>query len=169
MEFNENFWRVCSSCKKQIQYATKYFECSVSTCTGKRTGYVFCTVPCWERHLPGARHRDAAAVEVTSPTRDEWKREVQPAEQLGTRRIVTSPTGPSSATPVRGRSAMDNEVLVVVSKMKQFISDHSQMNTSADVAQVLSQMIRLECLKAIDQARCEGRKTVMARDFDKKS
>jgi histone H3/H4 len=39
------------------------------------------------------------------------------------------------------------------------------MNTSEDVNQILSEMIRQECEKAIQQARAEGRKTVMARDF----
>lgn len=63
----QNFWRKCSSCKKEIGLSTKYYECSVSTCTGQRTGYVFCSIPCWEVHLPGARHRDAGAIEKKSP------------------------------------------------------------------------------------------------------
>ncbi len=44
-----------------------YYECNVSTCNGKRTGYAFCTVQCWEVHLPGARHRNAGAIEKKSP------------------------------------------------------------------------------------------------------
>ncbi|MBC7421215.1 MAG: hypothetical protein H7328_10850 [Bdellovibrio sp.] len=60
---------------------------------------------------------------------------------------------------------MSNEVLVVVSKMKQYIKDLSEMNTSEDVNQMLSDKIRLECEKAIEKARADGRKTVMARDF----
>jgi hypothetical protein len=77
MEVSSEFWRPCSSCKKTINYSTKYYECSVSTCTGKRKGYVFCSVSCWERHLPGARHRDAGAIEKMSPTFSEWKKQVE--------------------------------------------------------------------------------------------
>jgi histone H3/H4 len=60
---------------------------------------------------------------------------------------------------------MDAEVLVVVSKMKTYISEKSSMNTSGDVADFLSDKIRRLCDEAIDQARADGRKTVMARDF----
>ena len=58
-----NFWRKCSSCKKPIALKSKYYVCSVSTCNGLRTGYVFCSVACFERHLPGARHKQAGAIE----------------------------------------------------------------------------------------------------------
>ncbi|MBY0555038.1 hypothetical protein K2P97_10955 [bacterium] len=60
---------------------------------------------------------------------------------------------------------MSNEVLVVVSKMKQYIRDISEMNTSEDVNQIISEIIRTECEKAITKAKADGRKTVMARDF----
>ncbi|MES2964813.1 MAG: hypothetical protein V4760_13055 [Bdellovibrionota bacterium] len=66
--FSTEYWRRCSSCKTPINYSSKYYLCSVTTCTRKRLGYVFCSVHCWERHLPGARHRDAAAIEAQSPT-----------------------------------------------------------------------------------------------------
>jgi hypothetical protein len=77
MEINLEFWRPCSSCKKPIKYSSRFYECSVSTCNRKRTGYVFCSVGCWERHLPGARHRDAGAVEKQSPSLQEWKKELE--------------------------------------------------------------------------------------------
>ncbi|MBC7466911.1 MAG: hypothetical protein H7256_13060 [Bdellovibrio sp.] len=60
---------------------------------------------------------------------------------------------------------MAHEVLVVVSKMKQHIRDLSEMNVSEDVNQILSDIIRKECERAIEKARADGRKTVMARDF----
>jgi hypothetical protein len=60
-------WRRCSACKKPIGFASTYWTCSVSTCNRKRTGLVFCTVSCWEVHLPVARHRNAWAVEQTAP------------------------------------------------------------------------------------------------------
>jgi hypothetical protein len=65
----EKTWKKCSSCKKDILVGSKYYECSVSTCTGQRTGYVFCSIPCWEIHLPGARHRNAGAIEKKASDR----------------------------------------------------------------------------------------------------
>lgn len=157
MDISAEFWRHCSTCKKQINYSAKYYECSVSTCSGKRTGYVFCSVQCFETHLPGARHRDAWAIEKKSPTYAEYKAE-NSAE--APKRIIVGSSTSSSAT-----STPDHEVLVVVSKMKQYVKDKADMNTSGDVADVLSKIIRHACDQAIDQARADGRKTLMARDF----
>jgi hypothetical protein len=67
-------WSRCSACKKEIGFQTIYWVCSVSTCTRKRTGMVFCSVGCWEMHLPMMRHREAYAVEERSPSRAEWLR-----------------------------------------------------------------------------------------------
>jgi histone H3/H4 len=57
------------------------------------------------------------------------------------------------------------EVLVVASKIKNYIKAQSQMNTSAAVMEVLSNKIRGLCDQAIAHAKSEGRKTVMDRDF----
>ncbi|MEK6627118.1 MAG: hypothetical protein AABY53_00695 [Bdellovibrionota bacterium] len=158
----QNQWRKCSSCKKEINLNTKYYECNVSTCTGLRTGYVFCSVSCWEVHLPGAKHRNAGAIEKRSPTT------FSPEESAAPKRIIIS-SGVPSAPAAQKKSPMSSEVLVVVSKMKQYIRDIGEMNTSEDVNQLISDMIRSECEKAILNARADGRKTVMARDFDRRS
>lgn len=158
-------WRKCSSCKKDIALSTKYYECSVSTCTGPRTGYVFCSVPCWEVHLPGARHRDAGAIEKKSPAHASA---AEPVAAPQRRIIVGASTGGGvSLSQPSGlkKSSMDNEVLVVVSKMKQYIRDISEMNTAEEVSQKLSELIRTQCEEAVENARTDGRKTVMARDF----
>lgn len=168
MDLNQNFWKKCSACKKNLLFNSMYYECSVSTCTGLRTGYVFCSVSCWEVHLPGARHRDAGAVEKKSPSQAEPQTTTsEPAQQNNPARriIVNSPAAPKTNPNVVNSSPMKNEVLVVVSKMKQYIKDISEMNTSEEVNQILSDVIREECEKAITSARAEGRKTVMARDF----
>jgi len=171
MTAQHEYWRLCSSCKKSILYSTKYFECNVSTCTGKRTGYVFCSVPCWERHLPGARHRDAGAVEKKSPTFADYQAELLNEDQslnLNPRRIIVA-SAPSSdqnkSIVSQGRSSMDQEILVVVSKLKQYVKDKSDMNTSGDVSEILSDIIRKACDEAIEFARRDGRKTLMSRDF----
>jgi histone H3/H4 len=62
-------------------------------------------------------------------------------------------------------SVADKEVLIVVSKLKNYIRAKSGMNTSANVADALSALIRVECDKAIERAKNDGRKTVMDRDF----
>jgi hypothetical protein len=61
---------VCSVCKKPIPMGAKYYRCSVSTCNSGRLKLTFCSVRCWDVHLPEARHRDAGAVEdVARPSR----------------------------------------------------------------------------------------------------
>jgi len=60
----------------------------------------------------------------------------------------------------------DNEVLVVASKLKNYIKEKSGgMKTSAGVLQVLSDRIRQLCDEAIATADRDGRKTVLDRDF----
>ena len=162
MSVNQGSWRKCSTCKKDIPFDSKYYECSVSTCTGPRTGYVFCSVSCWEVHLPGAKHRDAGAVEKKSPSAATAEATVPSSPQ---RRIIVN-SGQAAAP--KNLSSMSHEVLVVVSKMKQYIRDLSDMNTSDEVCQTLSDIIRHECERAIEQARADGRKTVMSRDFKAK-
>ena len=61
----------------------------------------------------------------------------------------------------------DQEVLVVVSKLKNYIRSASGgFNTAGNVAPKLSDMIRTLCDGAVDRARQDGRKTVMDRDFN---
>lgn len=154
------FWRKCNSCKKPIAFNSKYYVCSVSTCNGERTGYVFCTVPCFEVHLPGARHKDAAAIESRSPGS-------AAADRSPARKIISS--GPSVSTTNFGggkAAPIQREVLIIASRLKDYISARSEMNTSANVMDVLSDHVRVLADRAIDSARSEGRKTVLDRDFN---
>lgn len=59
----------------------------------------------------------------------------------------------------------DNEILVVASKLKNYVREKSGMNTSAGVLAVVSDKIRQMCDQAIENARNDGRKTVKDRDF----
>jgi hypothetical protein len=63
----QNFWKKCSTCKKPLAWGSAYYVCSVSTCNGLRTGYVFCGILCFESHVPGARHKSAGAIEKIAP------------------------------------------------------------------------------------------------------
>jgi histone H3/H4 len=174
------FWKNCSSCKKEIKFKEIYFECNVTTCQGKRTGLVFCTVFCWERHLPGAKHRDAYAIEKLSPSVEIYKNElILEAKASGPSSVpsassisVATTTAAATAAAIRpsqsssaNNIALETEVLVVVSKMKNYIQAKADMNTSGDVSEILSHMIRRACDEAILNAKQAGRKTVMARDF----
>jgi D-serine deaminase-like pyridoxal phosphate-dependent protein len=167
-----NTWKKCSSCKKPIKLGAKYYVCSVSTCTNQRTGYVFCGVSCFETHLPGARHRDAAAIEMRAPANAAAAAAAAAdgaaeGTAVGTRRIVTPPNqqpGSTASQPARP-GQLPQEVLVIASRLKDYIFARSEYNTSASVMDVLSQHLRILCDRAIDNARAEGRKTVMDRDF----
>lgn len=57
------------------------------------------------------------------------------------------------------------DVLVVTSKVKKFIKEKGQMNTSAETIDILSQAIERLCQKGVESAKADGRKTVMARDI----
>ena len=56
------------------------------------------------------------------------------------------------------------EVLVVASKIKNYIREQSGMNTSAGVLDALSDRLRAICDQAIENASRDGRKTVKDRD-----
>lgn len=149
-------WKKCSTCKKPINTGARYYVCSVSTCNGQRTGYVFCSVICFESHLPGARHRDAGAIEKMAPKNSS---EESTEARLAQRIVVR---GPATNQP----PASSQEVLVIASRLKEYIQARSDFNTSASVMDMLSQHLRLLCDRAIDYAREDGRKTVMDRDFE---
>jgi len=156
----ETEWRHCSTCKKPIHFGEPYFQCSVTTCNRPRTGLFFCSVPCWDAHVPTMRHRDAWAEEAKAPSRAQWEREQsEPSDADGPapRRIVPAPQAPGGDAP--------RDVLVVVSKLKQYIRARSGMNTSDDVTCVLSDYLRRLCDAAIENAAASGRKTVLDRDF----
>lgn len=58
-----------------------------------------------------------------------------------------------------------SEILVVASKVKSFIKDKSGMNTSGSVPEELSKRVAILLEKAVENAKNEGRKTVMDRDI----
>ena len=95
------------------------------------------------------------------------------SDRDGTARFIVSETAGESrlereeeeleSTPSNTGAA--NETLVVASKIKNYIREKSGMNTSAGVMDALSDRLRALCDAAIENARTDGRKTVMDRDF----
>lgn len=158
-------FKVCSTCRKAIAFGASYYQCSVSTCQRGKTALYFCSVECWDAHLPMMRHREAWAESAQAPTRAEW--ELQQAEEAARaaksaeERIVNENESNVSAG---GGADTPQEVLIVVSKLKAYIKAKSGMNTSDGIVPVLSDLIREMCDRAIESARSDGRKTVLDRD-----
>lgn len=81
---------------------------------------------------------------------------------------VASSAAPGAAAPnIELASGVEEEILVVVSKMKKYIRERSGMNCSDSVADALSAHLRLWCDQAIRNAATDGRKTVLDRDVPK--
>jgi hypothetical protein len=155
-------WRRCSSCKKPIALGALYWTCSVSTCNQKRTGLAFCTVSCWDAHLPVARHREAWAEERTAPKVAEAAAAPGPrgSASIEKQRRLVRPGG----TPQPAAPTVD-EVLVIASRIKDYVRAKSGYNTSDRVMVPLSRIVRRICDEAIRKAQQGGRLTVLDRDI----
>lgn len=152
-------WRRCSACKDPIALGATYWTCNVSTCNRSRTALAFCTVTCWEVHLPGANHREAWAVERTAPLRSEAGASAGASGRSpGRRRIVPGGSSRSAAADA------PTEVLIVASRLKEYIRTRSGLKTSERVLAPLSDIVRRVCDEAIANARRDGRTTVLDRD-----
>jgi len=177
------YFRLCSSCKRELIFGGRYYTCSVSTCNRAKDPLTFCSLPCFEAHVPVIRHREAWAEEQKAPTREQWQaqeREAQAkAAEAGARaaapkperRIIGQETRQEGrqdarpAGPVELSDDVPRDILIVVSKLKAYIRARSGMNTSDGAMDVLSDIVREVADKAIQKAAAEGRKTVLDRDF----
>jgi hypothetical protein len=149
---DQTFWRKCDSCKKEIGYNSIYQSCSVSSCSR----FAFCSVDCWELHVPVMNHKNAWAEENRSPAKSTM--EAAPVRRI----VVSQPSTPASVT---GTSSMEKEILIVASKLKQYVKDKHDLNTSASVMDALSAHVRWMTDKAAEKAKADGRKTLMDKDF----
>jgi histone H3/H4 len=185
---SDDIWLHCNICKQDIAFGSSYFVCSVSTCNRKRTGLIFCSVPCFQAHLPTARHRDAWAEQEKAPSRAEWlasqnegdnnlpdnnlantalPKPAAPQAAPSFRAAGPAAAGPAATAATRPDPEAALEVLVVVSKLKKYVRDWSGMNTSDTAVSVLSDHLRELCREATRQAGLDGRRTVLDRDFTK--
>jgi histone H3/H4 len=152
-------FRRCSTCKDPIGFETKYYKCSVSTCNRKRMTLVFCSLSCWEAHQADARHRDAGAEEARSPSAAAWAKEL--AEEQAKSAAKTD-DAKVEMKKVVGAASLD--ILVVASKLKDYIMARAAMSTSDRAMGVLSDHLRKLCDQAIEAAARDGRRTLMDRD-----
>lgn len=158
-------FKLCSTCKVGIPYSGSYYKCSVSTCNKRATALYFCSVPCWDAHVPDAKHRDAWAEEERAPSGPELP--AQPAT-AAVRRVVSgrgTNTPENDVTPF-GSDDAAQEVLIVMSKLKAYIKTTADLRTSDGVSEPLSAHIRALCLAAIRSAQKNGRGTVLDRDIE---
>lgn len=176
MTEDRGYFRLCSSCKRELSFGGRYYTCSVSTCNRAKDPLTFCSLPCFEAHVPVIRHREAWAEEQEAPSRERWQAAEQEARAKAEaearaaaaprpeRRIVGQE--PRAAGPIELQSAgVPRDVLIVVSKLKAYIRARSGMNTSDGAMDVLSDIVRELADKAIQKAASDGRKTVLDRDF----
>jgi hypothetical protein len=113
-----------------------------------------------------------ATPSVAIPTTQSWSPGATPP-------ATTPPASPSSAVSAAPRHVVgdpppgpgvhlndivDNDVLIVVSKLKKYIKERSGMNCSDAVAEVLSDHVRALCDDSIRAAGRDERKTVLDRD-----
>ncbi|MEA2627310.1 MAG: hypothetical protein QOD06_3355 [Candidatus Binatota bacterium] len=154
-------WKRCSSCKREIGFERVYWVCSVSTCNRKGTDFAFCSVECWDAHLPVMRHREAWAEEVRAPSRTAFLR-----EQASAAAAAATPPLPAKTGPGAKEGDAVREMLVIASRLKQYVRARSGMNTSDGVLDVLSDRLRELCDRAIVNAERAGRRTVLERDLE---
>ncbi len=57
------------------------------------------------------------------------------------------------------------DVLVVTSKVKKFVKEKADLNTSSKTIEQLSRAVEALCLRGVENAKADGRKTVLDRDI----
>ena len=142
-----DYWRQCSICKKEIAFNAIYQECSVSTC--KKNAY--CSVDCWDVHVPILNHKTSFAEESRAPHKE------------GKKRIIVQTSKSVNAKPAN--DILPADILIVASKLKNYVKAKHDLNTSSNVMNKLSDIVRNVVDDAINNARADGRKTLMDRDF----
>lgn len=146
-----SYWKKCGSCKKEIPYKGIYQVCSISGCKK----HAYCSVDCWELHNQVLNHKNAWAEEERAPSEDTIKKPK--------RRIIINSVEKTSSSSTKADIPYD--ILIVASKLKAYVKGRYDMNTSADVMEKLSDIVRESADEACQKARNEGRKTLMERDF----
>ena len=157
-------WKRCSNCKGPIDLDATYWVCSVSTCNRKRTALRFCSVSCWDGHLPVARHREAWAEERRAPATAGPAPNPPGAKARPRKRSIAEPAAAASTASPAAAAASD-EILIVASRLKDFVRAESGFNTSDRVCGPLSEIVRRVCRQAIENAQRDGRKTILERDI----
>jgi histone H3/H4 len=166
LSMSDGIFKICNNCKKPIPYGAIWWACSVSTCNRGKTAMYFCSVDCVDSHAPVMRHRSYWAEERKAPTEAEARaeaeaeaaaeREKAERAEAARRRVVSIDS--------RGTAELPREILVVASRLKAYVRERAEMNTSDAVMEKLSDHLRALVEVAIRNAAEDGRKTVLDRD-----
>ena len=111
--------------------------------------------------MPVANHREAWATDRRAPLASEAEARASDSttKERVRRRIARDPARKSRPPEPSA------EVLIVASRLKQYIHGRSGFSTSERVLDPLSEIVRRVCDEAIENAAREGRKTVLDRDI----
>lgn len=150
----QNYWRKCGSCKKEIAYNSTYQVCGASSCQK----FAYCSMDCWSLHNSIMNHKNGWSEDRVAPQKPQTENE-------GVRRLIVTAKSTIDTTSTNNL-ALEKEILIVASKLKQYIKDKHDLNTAADVMDVLSHRVRRLTDQAVLKAKSEGRKTVLDRDFN---
>ena len=114
--------------------------CSVSTCNQTRTALAFCTVSCWDAHLPVARHRERGPRSAPRPARrgGRREREAAPARASGG---ATPPPPPA-----------ESEVLSSRAGSRSTSASNPRLSHLRRVLGPLSEIVKRVCDEAIRSA-----------------
>jgi hypothetical protein len=108
------------------------------------------------------KHRDAYPEDGRSPSLAEFLRSEEVSEPAQTRRVVASQPGASAGL---ASSEIPHDILIVASKLKDYVRAKSGLSTSQNVIDKLSDIVRRHVDAAVVNAMNDGRKTLMDRDF----
>jgi hypothetical protein len=109
-------------------------------------------------------HREAWAVEKTAPATAAEAESAAAAPAARKREPQRRLVRPDTGTPAAG-SKPPEEVLIVASRLKAYVLASTGMNTSDRVLDPLSDIVRDFVDRAAENARREGRKTLLDRDI----
>lgn len=99
-------------------------------------------------------HKSSWAEENRSPRKENYSPE---QGESSVRRIISAP---------KNENEENSEILIVVSKLKHYIKEKHDLNTAGNVMEVLTRIIKKYVDGASANAKREGRKTLMDRDFE---
>jgi hypothetical protein len=111
-------------------------------------------------------HKSSWAEEETAPANNGNDRETESTGATPVRRLIIDNKSSSNQSATADSSAYSTtDVLIVASKLKDYVKNKHGMNTSGNVMEELSHNVRRIVDDAVIRARQEGRKTLMDRDF----
>ena len=110
----QNFWRKCGNCKKEILFGMAYQKCSISSCRK----FAYCSVDCWSIHDSVMGHKSAYAEEAKSTVQRSSRRSINSRRK---KIIINAKKGQNLL--LRVSPNFDRDILIVASKLKKYVKD----------------------------------------------